>query len=211
MSRLAHPVRDLRRRLREEHGFTLIELLIATLAGVIVTAAMGAIVIVTVHFSSNVNDRVDANQEGRLAMEKITQALNSSCVAAGVTPIQAGSDTNHLIFYSALADTPSINPNELEVQLAGGSLTMATYANTGPTGASGWTFSSTANPNFTLLPYATNETVSGTAVPVFQYYGYGSNGALTTNLDPGSRLDAHRRHGGAGRRGRDHVRVAALR
>ena len=187
MSRLPHPARTLRRRLREERGFTLIEMLIATLAGIIVTAAMGAIMIVTVHFSSNVNDRVDANQEGRVAMEKITQALNSSCVAAGVTPIQAGSDWNHLIFYSALADTPAINPNLLEVELTGGSLTMLTndwVSGTGPTGSSGWSFSPTVNSTFTLLPYATNETVNSASVPVFQYYGYGSNGALTTNLDP---------------------------
>jgi len=180
--------RALLRRLRDERGYTLIELLVATLAGTIVTGAMAAIVIVSVHFSSNYNDRVDANQEGRLAMQRITQALNSSCVSSGVTPIQSGSDQSHLIFYSSLTDSVPIAPNEVEVQLSGGSLQMLTYANTGGSGttSSPWTFSSTASPSVTLLQYANNSTSGGATVPVFQYYGYNSSGQLTTNLTPAS-------------------------
>src|ERR1039458_10811781 len=73
--------------LRSERGFTLIELTVATLIGTIVSAATLAIVIVSVHLSSNYGDRVDATQQGRIAMAKITQALNSSCVSAKLPPV----------------------------------------------------------------------------------------------------------------------------
>ena len=119
--------------LRGERGFTLIELLVATLAGIVVSAATGAIVIASVHFSSNVSDRVDANQQARIAMDKISQALNSSCVATAVAPVVTGgtvngaqSDDTHLYFYSSLSDTPTINPNLVEVSLSGTQLILTT-------------------------------------------------------------------------------------
>ncbi len=181
-----------RAALRDERGFTLIELLVATLAGMIVTAATGAIVVASVHFSSNFGNRVDANQEGRVAMEKITQALNSSCVATGVTPLvgtpvptgmvggaAAGSDASDAVFYSSLTDLPTIEPNEIEISLTGTApsqqLVMYTYTNTNAVGsAPPWTFSTTASPSggFVLLPDAAQATIGGTVKPVFQYYGY---------------------------------------
>ena len=59
--------------------------------------------IVSVHLTSNYTDRIDANQQGRLAMERITQALNSSCVTPKTvpSPIIAGSNATSLMFYSS--------------------------------------------------------------------------------------------------------------
>jgi Tfp pilus assembly protein PilW len=190
------------RALRDERGYTLIELLVALVAGIIVTAAMGAIVVVTVHFSSNYADRVDVNQEGRIAMQKITQALNSSCVSSGVAPIvstgSTGSyvtDGTHIYFYSAInsgvntgntiQDGPTITPALIEVAISGNSLVMNTYANTGgsaPAAANTnpWTFASTPTTTSTLLPYVAQTVSSGTTVPVFQYYGYTSGGSINT-------------------------------
>ena len=82
-------------------GFTLVEVLVALILGLIVAAATMAIVITSVHFSSNYGDRVDATQEGRAAMLKITQALDSSCVATSVAPILAASDANDVWLSSA--------------------------------------------------------------------------------------------------------------
>jgi type II secretory pathway pseudopilin PulG len=194
-----------RAALRDERGFTLIELLVATLAGIIVAAATGAIVVASVHFSSNVGNRVDANQEGRVAMEKITQALNSSCVATGVTPVvgtpapagmvggaASGSDANDVVFYSSLKDLPTLEPDEIEISLTGTApsqqLVMSTYANTG-TAASPppWTFSTTPYPNFVLLPLAAQATIGGVAQPVFQYYAYSGSSISTTPI-PSSQL-----------------------
>ena len=189
MRTLTRKVRD---ALRDERGFTLIELIVATMAGIIVAAATSAVVIASVHFSSNFGNRVDANQEGRVAMEKITQALNSSCVATGVTPLvgtpaptgmvggaASGSDASDAVFYSSLTDSPTIEPNEVEISLTGTApsqqLVMYTYANTNTVGtAPPWTFSTTANPSggFVLLPDAAQATINGAVKPVFQYFSY---------------------------------------
>ena len=166
-------------RLRDERGFTLVELLVATLAGVIIAAATGAIVVVSVHLSANFSDRVDSNSQGRVAMEKITQALNSSCVSASVPPVVSSgttlSDDTHLYFYSSQTDTPTINPNEVKISLTGGSLNMDTYSYLSGTAPS-WTFSSTPT-SFVLLPHAAQATINSATQPVFQYYGY-TNGTI---------------------------------
>jgi Tfp pilus assembly protein PilW len=173
---------------RGERGLTLIELLVATLAGTVVAMAAGAIVIVSVHFSSNFADRVDANQQGRVAMEKITQALNSSCVSADVSPVLATgvagavSDNSNAIFYSAplSSDKAAINPNQVKISLTGGSLIMYTYAWLSGV-APAWTFPSTPTTSYTLLAYAQQATtvIGGVAqaVPVFQYFGYIAGGS----------------------------------
>jgi prepilin-type N-terminal cleavage/methylation domain-containing protein len=170
-------------RLRDERGFTLVELLVATLAGVVISAATGAIVVVSVHLSSNFSDRVHANSEGRVAMEKITQALNSSCVAASVPPVVSSgstvSDDKNLYFYSSLSDAPTINPNEVKISLTGGSLIMYTYSYVSGA-APNWTFSATPTTSFVLLPHAAQAVVGGTTQPVFQYYGYTASGTLST-------------------------------
>ncbi|MGA3363032.1 MAG: prepilin-type N-terminal cleavage/methylation domain-containing protein [Solirubrobacteraceae bacterium] len=160
--------------LRSESGFTLIELMVATVIGIIVSAATLAIVIVSVDFSSNLGDRVNATQQGTVAMEKITQALNSSCVSSSLSPILATSDANDVWFYSLLGDNPTIQPNEVEIQLSGGSLLMNTYAWVSGTAPGSWTFSSTPS-SFVLLQNA----AQAGSTPVFQYYGYGSNGVLS--------------------------------
>jgi prepilin-type N-terminal cleavage/methylation domain-containing protein len=161
--------------IRGESGFTLIELMVALVLGIIVSTATLAIVITSVHLSSNYNDRVDSNQQGRVAMLKITQALNSSCVASHVAPILSASDSNDVWFYSLLGDSPTLNPNKVEISLTGGSLVMTTYPYTSGS-APNWVFSSTASSTFTLLQYA--QAIPST--PVFQYFGYGSGGALST-------------------------------
>ena len=161
--------------LRSESGFTLVELMVATMIAIIVSAATLAIVIVSVHFSSNYSDRVDATQEGTIAMTKITQALNSSCVSASLAPILPASDANDVWFYSLLGDNATIQPNKVEISLTGGQLVMNTYGYTGGASPATWTFSSTPTA-FVLLPAAAQ---SGSTA-VFQYYGYGSNGVLSS-------------------------------
>jgi prepilin-type N-terminal cleavage/methylation domain-containing protein len=180
----------LRRLRREEHGFTLIELLVAMLAGVVVAAAAMAILIISYSLSSQTNDRIDANQQGRLALTKITQALGSSCVAASTPPVLsanvAGGATNadQITFYSSLTDGPNVTPSEVTIALTGGALMMYTYpenALTGSTdansGQSIWTWQTTPTP-FTLLPYATTATIGGSVQPVFEYWDYNSSDAL---------------------------------
>jgi len=108
-------------------------------------------------------------------MQRITQQLDSSCVASAIAPILSTSDANDVWFYSALSDSPTIQPNEVEISYTNSSLVMNTYAYSSGTTPTSWAFSSTATSS-TLLPNAAQYN----STPVFQYYGYNSNGTLSS-------------------------------
>jgi hypothetical protein len=184
-------------RLKEEDGLTLIELIVATAAGLVVCAAALAIIVSALHFSVGDSQRGDADQQGGVAMERIVQALNSSCVVgAGISPIvgvtgtsgATGSTTvppsssNSLTFYSSLTDTPVINtPNEVHVFLVStnGPLDMVTYSYNSGTGTYGATGST-----FVLLPHAAppgSTPAQGSTTPIFTYYGYDTTTGNLTN------------------------------
>jgi prepilin-type N-terminal cleavage/methylation domain-containing protein len=168
-------------RLRSERGFTLIEVMVAMMIGLVVSGATLAIVIVSVHLGSNYTDRVDANQQGRLAMEKITQALDSSCVTPNQAPILVGSTDTSMSFYSGQNDTPGAIPNEVTVSLASpqpAPLLMTTQTLTGT--APAWTATTTAPTVYTLAPSVMQSVSAGATLPVFQYYAYGSGGTIAT-------------------------------
>ena len=168
-----------RTRAAGERGFTMIELLVSLLAGGIVSTASLYTVIVSLNFSSNYQDRIDSNQQGRVAMVRVMQVLDSACVAAQVPPVVAGSTATKLVVYSNQADGATIEPNLVTVQLTGGALTMGTQAWSSGSYPS-YVFSGTTT-NFTLLPHAAQATLNGTgSQPVFQYYGYTSGGVLST-------------------------------
>jgi Tfp pilus assembly protein PilW len=178
-------------RLREEDGLTLIELIVATAAGLVVAGAAMAILVTSLHFSTNSADRVDANQQGSAAMERIVQALNSSCVngiinGAGVSPIVGNPTTSSatggqsvsggtstpssgdsITFVSSLADSASLTPNEVVIALTGGAIVETIYQGTGGAPPS-WTFSTTGT-STVLLQHAANPTGSSA---IFSYYGY---------------------------------------
>ena len=169
----------LRTRAASQRGFTMIEMLVALLAAGIISTASLYTVIISLHFSSNYQDRIDANQQGRIAMVRVIQALQSACVAPQVPPVVAGSTATKLVVYSNQSDAATIQPNLVTIQLASGSLTMGTQA-----WSSGnypnYVFSSTVT-NFTLLPHAAQATLNGTgSQPVFQYFGYTAGGVLST-------------------------------
>ena len=86
----------------------------------------------------------------------------------------------------------------MDVSLTSGSLVMNTYAYSSTTGsAPDWVFSTTPTP-FTLLANATNETVNGTTLPVFEYYGYNSNGTMSTHAVRGAAVERERGGDGDG-------------
>jgi len=173
--------------LRSERGFTLIELLIAMATGLVVSSAALAIVVVALHFSSSNQDRIDANRQGRIAMQRIVQALDSSCVAAQTPPIVAGSTPTSISFYTSggnvsLGDGSSLNPNLVTVSwagTAGSPLIMQTATWKTGTGPSSWTFNTPTS--FTLMAHANYFGASSTN-PMFSYYGYtsGSGGTMST-------------------------------
>jgi hypothetical protein len=173
MSRLAR----VRRRLGDERGLTLLELLAAMSSGLIVAAAAFSLLTTSQHLSSRATDQINADQRGRVAMDKIVQQLHSSCIAAAVTPVQPQSNANNLIFLQAYGSGVTLTPNKQSVSLSGGTLTeTSTLANGG--NAPTWTFPATPTSTTQILTNVSPAVLSGVTQPLFQYFAY-SNGSLS--------------------------------
>ena len=118
-------------------------------------------------------------------MEKITQALNSSCVTPNQAPILVGSTGTSMSFYSGQNDHPGAIPDEITISLASPQpvpLLMSTQTLTGS--APTWTATSTPPSIYTLAPSVVQSVSAGATLPVFQYYGYGSGGTISTAAFP---------------------------
>jgi hypothetical protein len=185
-------------RVREEDGYTLVEMILATAAGLVVCVVALTIVLTSLDFANADADRVDSNQQGSFAMERIVQALTSSCVAGegsspvigsaayltgtgpylittpriGPFPVTGGgpaSSATSITFLSTLSDAPNAAPNEINVYLNGsGALMMATYPPVTTTPPS-WTFASSPSSTVTLLAHAALATGQSA---IFTYSGY---------------------------------------
>jgi Tfp pilus assembly protein PilW len=180
-----------RARLRAEHGYTLIEMIVATGAGLIVAAAALAILATSYHMLANGGDRVDANQQGRIALQRIEQLLNSSCIAGvGVSPIVGGSSAgsgappsgaDSITFVASQSDSPSAEPSEYVLYLSsGGALDLATYVYRSGSDPD-WVFATAPASTVALLSHAA--LTSGTSA-IFNYYQYAASGQLQTTADP---------------------------
>jgi Tfp pilus assembly protein PilW len=185
-------------RLRDERGYTLVEMILATAAGLVVCVIALTIVLTSLKFANADAARVDSNQRGSFAMEKIVQALASSCVAGegsspvigsaayltgtgpylittpriGPFPVTGGGPTSSatsITFLSTLSDSANAAPNEITVYLnSSGALVMSTYAPVTTTPPS-WTFASSPTSTVTLVAHAALATGQSA---IFSYFGY---------------------------------------
>lgn len=155
-----------RRPPRGEAGFTLVELLSSMVVGMVVLFAIFGLLDYTVSAQHKVEDRVDAVQRGRNAMEVITQQLRSQiCLGPGY-PATTYADDNSVTFYTDLGgDTPKLQRRTIAFNSATGALTETD-----------WNVSGTipTAPTFTLartVNLATN-LVAMPGAKFFQYYGF---------------------------------------
>jgi len=167
--------------LRCEGGFGLVEMIVAMALGIFVLSAVITTLDVTTSQATRTFAMVDATQRARPILSSIENELDSACLTSGVTPIQAGSTSNSLIFLSAYGNAAQPTPTEHDFSFSSssGTLTDSQYAVTGGS-APDWTFSSSPTVTDTLL---TAVAQSGTT-PVFQYFAYqeapnGSGGYYT--------------------------------
>ncbi len=100
----------------DQSGFTIVELLVAMVAGVIVTGALFAVLEMSLHQTSRITDRVQASQLGRIALTRMTNELQSACIAREFTPVLAKSKYNELRFVSAASEKAVIGLEPGEVQ-----------------------------------------------------------------------------------------------
>lgn len=167
----------------DQSGFTIAELVVAMAMGLIILFAAGTLMVVGLHDTSRVTDRVQATQQARTATEQIIQELNSGCLANDVSPVQAqtatgitpvvNTDGNDLVFVSGLGNSTG-TPIEHVVTIKSGALVDISYANTGGSPpalntAATWTFSPTPSVTRTLLAHVAQ--INATT-PLFQYFSY---------------------------------------
>jgi hypothetical protein len=194
---------------RAEHGFTLMETLVAMVTGVIVTGALLAILEFSLREQTQITDRTQANQLGRVAMSNIVDKLHSSCT--GAKPIQEPSTTPespleksnsaNLWFISTYGTANSGEPLVKEVYEHDIHWTATTTSNTGEklgrltdygfkssTGNSqeGWTFPALKPSNAAGSTGKTWIIAENVILPkgksLFEYYKYNSSGQLTELL-----------------------------
>lgn len=182
-------------RIRAEHGFTLVEMLVAMASGMVVILATLSILDISISESSRISERVDADQRGRLAMEKLLLELHSSCIADPFTPVQTGSNATTIRFISqtgSQASFTNVTLHEVKLNTATGKLTDASYVSSELEGTN-MKFPETPTRTETLLTGVFQSKVGTTeeVKPVFSYYKYeGGNLATTEESVPLSKENA---------------------
>jgi hypothetical protein len=178
-------------RVRDESGWTLIELLMAMTIGVVVLFACFMLVDASAPLAQKTQDRVDAAQRGRLAMEIIGAELRSQvCMPGAVPPIMPTvSDGSNVWFYGNNQDQNSL-PQKHHIYIQGTALKEDTWQGTGS--VSKVTFPVNAVPTTRTLVDPVG-LVPG--VPLFRFYGFDANLPASVNqpiVVPVSLLDSRR-------------------
>ncbi len=178
-------------RARDESGWTLIELLMAMSIGVVVLLASFMLVDASAPLAQKTQDRVDAAQRGRLAMDIIGAELRSQvCMPGAVPPIMPTvSDASNVWFYGNNQDQDSL-PQKHHIYIQGTALKEDSWQGTG----------SVSNVNFPVnAPPTTRILVDPVAlvpgVPLFRFYGFDANLPASVNqpiVAPVSVLDSRR-------------------
>jgi type II secretory pathway pseudopilin PulG len=176
-------------RRHDEHGFTLVEMLVAMVTGMVVILATLSILDISIGQSSRIAERVDADQRGRLAMEKILLELHSSCVSYGTDVVAPGSKDTVITFASqtgAEAYFTQMVKHEITFNAAAGTLTDAAYVSNNVLRAgettSAWMYPNVPTSTTTLLTGVSQTKEGEATIPVFRYYKYEGGNLSTTPL-----------------------------
>lgn len=160
----------IRMRLRDERGITMTEMLVTCSLGIIVLLGLMGIADGSMRASARVEDRVEASQRGRLAMDQIAQQLRSQvCLGPGVPAISAADD-NSVTFYAQLGDENSV-PQRRRLIYSNGTLTEQIFIGSG----------TPPNMTFPNSPTRVRDMITRIGpvggTPIFRYYAF-------TNGDP---------------------------
>jgi prepilin-type N-terminal cleavage/methylation domain-containing protein len=164
---------------RDEQGFTLIEVVVSLFIGTIVILASYMVLDATGPLAKKAQDRVDAAQRGRQAMEIVGADLRSQvCLPGAVPPVVAGATADDVTFYSNLGDETN-PPQRRRLFVQGDALIeqmwQGTYSGAGTTLTVNWP--ATMTMQRTLL-----QPISRVgATPYFRYWGFDANLPATIN------------------------------
>jgi hypothetical protein len=169
-------------------GFMLIETLVAMISAIVVTGALFAILIVSLHQTSRITGRVQATQLGRTTMTRMVDELHSACISREFTPIQAKSSETELIFISGVG--PEAVLSKAYLHKISYSKTEGTLVETTIASSSGeWpNFEYKSTPTTRRIGEYISQTKTGKEEePIFQYYKYAESSTSTnavTTLEP---------------------------
>jgi hypothetical protein len=157
-------------------GFMLIETLVAMVSAIVITGALFAILIVSLHQTSRISGRVQATQLGRTTMTRMVDELHSACISREFTPIQPKSSETELIF---------VYLHKIAYSSGEGTLVETTTASSGGE----WpNFEYKSAPTTRRIgEYISQSESGGKKVALFQYYKYAESSNTTnavTTLNP---------------------------
>jgi prepilin-type N-terminal cleavage/methylation domain-containing protein len=166
-------------RAREEQGFTLVEVIVSLFIGTIVVLASYMVLDASGVLAKKAQDRVDAAQRGRQAMEIVGSDLRSQvCLPGAIPPVVAGASSSDLTFYSNLGDETN-PPQRRRLFVQGDALIeqmwQGTYSGAGTALTVNWPALMTSQRTL-LQPIAQVGTT-----PYFRYWGFDANLPATIN------------------------------
>jgi hypothetical protein len=174
-------------RFRAQEGFTLMEVLVAATIGFVVLSAALGLLESTLRLDNGVMAKTDAQQRGRLAMDRITQELRSQVCLNLTTPaiVPVKSTADSVTFYSDFGEDVKAPPmlRTITFDNTTGEISESDVLGKG---APGGPFTFTDPPtNQIIVQGATRVTESdGTVRPFLKYFAYETkNGVLGTTQE----------------------------
>lgn len=173
----------------------MIELLVGMAMGMVVMVGLTVMIITVLHGTARVDARVEATDNARLVVARVTEELHSACISPQIAPIRTGSNGTELIFWHAAAgEAAAVAPIPVKSKIAYNSstrtLTQTDYKRTGGESPY-WTFEGEGENHGTgsARILLTNVAPMSPSTSVFAYEKYG-NGALKLATTPLSETEA---------------------
>lgn len=155
------------------------EVLTALATGGIILGATGTVLITAQRSATETDDRVEATQRARLAVDRVVRLLNSQvCLTASTPPVVPGSTNTSITFYSDVNDDVDFTPLQYRFTYDAPNKRIVEDRWVG-TATNGTT-------TFSALPTSTSvlatQIVPRTGVSMFRYFAY-TNGSASTPTD----------------------------
>jgi Tfp pilus assembly protein PilW len=170
----------------DERGTTIIELIVGMAMGMIVLVGLSMTIIVVLHGTSRVDARVEATDNARTMVTRITEELHSACISPQIAPVRSGSTGTELIFWHAAAgESGAVQPIPVKTKIvySNGTLTQTDYAKVGGTSPA-WLFEGEEGNKGTGTTRILLSKVApvGSSTSVFNYLRYEGGEAKTINV-----------------------------
>jgi type II secretory pathway pseudopilin PulG len=184
-------MRRLAAHLRSESGTTLVEMLTALVIGSVVLFGVVTVFTTALTSAAKVNDRVDAAQRARLALDRMQTVLNSQvCLtnpgASQPPVVPATSDANQVTFFADLGDE-TYTPAQYRFAYDATARTLTESYWAPIVSGTSTTFATTPT---TSRVIAYDVAPQDASTPIFRYYAYTTTGAPMPSAEVVPPLDA---------------------